>query len=165
MKDNIQISVIMSAYNCEDYIEDSVKSILDQTFNGYELIVIDDHSRDGTLSKLKAFKDERLVIVENGENLGLTRSLIKAIELSRGKYIARIDADDISYTERLEKQFAFLEDNPDIGLCATWMKEVDPDGAVTIKKTPLSHDRIVMSFLRTNSIGHSSVMLRKEVLP
>ena len=159
-----KLSVIMSVYNCEGYIEDSINSILSQTFNDFEFIVIDDCSCDETLNKVKAFKDTRLVIIENEANIGLTRSLNKAINISKGKYIARLDADDISYPERLEKQVKLLEGHSDIGVCSTWMQETGYGKGGVIKKTPLKHDEIVASFLRTNTIGHSSVLIRKSVL-
>ncbi|MBF0217700.1 MAG: glycosyltransferase family 2 protein [Candidatus Omnitrophica bacterium] len=91
-----EISVIMSAYNSENTVEESLRSILDQTFSGFELILIDDGSTDRTADKIRSIRDPRIVFMDNPSNIGLTRSLIKGAEAARGEYIARQDADDIS---------------------------------------------------------------------
>ena len=112
------ISVIMSVYNGEAYLAEAIESVIAQTFANWELIVINDCSKDGTAELLEAFsaKDERIRVSTNEVNLKLPASLNKAVSLARGKYIARMDADDICLPERLEKQFAFMEENEDIAL-------------------------------------------------
>ena len=103
------ISVIMSVYNGETYLEEAIESIRQQTFQNWELIVINDCSTDATTAILAdvSHKDERIKVFTNECNLRLPTSLNKAITHSVGKYIARMDADDISFPDRLEKQFAF----------------------------------------------------------
>ncbi len=112
------ISVIMSVYNGETYLFEAIESVRNQTFKNWELIVINDCSTDTTADILAEFslKDERIKVHTNEVNLKLPTSLNKAISLSSGKYIARMDADDICLPERLEKQFEFMEQNPDISL-------------------------------------------------
>ena len=113
-----KISLIMSVYNGEDYLAEAIESVLNQTFRDFELIVINDCSTDGTKEILDKFAslDDRVKVHENEVNLRLPSSLNKAISLAQGKYIARMDADDICLPERLEKQYKFMEENPDIAL-------------------------------------------------
>ena len=112
------ISVIMSVYNGETYLEEAIESVRNQTFKNWELIVINDCSKDSTAQILADFalKDERIKVHTNEVNLRLPTSLNKAIALSCGKYIARMDADDICLPDRLEKQFEFMEENKDVAL-------------------------------------------------
>ncbi|BAJ01446.1 glycosyltransferase family 2 protein [Shewanella violacea] len=103
----MKVSVLLSAYNAEDFIEKAIKSILEQSYNNLELIVINDGSTDGTLSIINKFNDPRLVLI-NRENKGLTKSLNEAIDIATGEYICRQDADDYSYKNRIETQLEFL---------------------------------------------------------
>lgn len=106
------VSVVMAVYNTPpDMLGESMDSILNQTYKSMEFIIINDGtSRRSTLDKLFSYKDERIKIISNHENIGLTRSLIKGIKFCRGKYIARMDADDISMPERIEKQVTYLKE-------------------------------------------------------
>ena len=112
------ISVIMSVYNGEEYLIEAIESVRNQTFKNWELIVINDCSTDSTAKILADFslKDERVKVHTNEVNLRLPSSLNKAISLCTGKYIARMDADDICLPERLEKQYKFMEENSDVAL-------------------------------------------------
>ena len=112
------ISVIMSVYNGETYLEEAIQSVVNQTFKNWELIVINDCSTDRTAEILANFaaRDERIKVHPNEVNLKLPKSLNKAISLSSGKYIARMDADDICLPDRLEKQYKFMEENSDVAL-------------------------------------------------
>lgn len=157
------VSVILPVYNSEKYIGLAMQSVLDQSFRDFELIVIDDASSDGTLQGVQSFKDERIQIVRKERNTGLTISLNQGIALARGKYIARMDADDISLPGRLERQVRFLEDNPGYGLCGSWVKTVGERAGV-VKKYPLTHEDIVVGLLVGSPFCHPSVMLRKQVL-
>ena len=107
-----EISVIMSVYNGEEYLESAIESVMNQTFKDWELIVINDCSTDSTAEILDrlAKKDERIKVHPNEVNLRLPKSLNKAISLCSGKYIARMDADDICLPERFEKQYKFMEE-------------------------------------------------------
>lgn len=115
------ISVICAAYNCEKSIERAAKSILDGTFKDIELILIDDGSTDQTAEEIKklAASDERVRPLFNEENKGLTFSLNRGLEAAHGEYIARMDADDFSHADRLEKQFDFLESNKKYAFCSS----------------------------------------------
>ena len=109
-KETPLISVILPVYNCEKYIRDSIQSILDQVFNDFELIIINDGSTDNTFGIIKSFSDDRIILV-NQVNHGLTFSLNVGLSLAKGKYIARMDADDISLPDRFKKQVNFLSEN------------------------------------------------------
>ena len=110
------ISVIMSTYKDELYIEESLRSILNQTLADFELIIYDDCSTDHTVEKIRAFHDPRIQLICNEENCGLTKNLNKGLRIARGKYIARMDGDDISEQTRFERQVAFLEEHPSVYL-------------------------------------------------
>ena len=110
------ISVIMSTYNDELYIEESLQSILNQTLTDFELIIYDDCSTDHTVEKIRAFHDPRIQLICNEENCGLTKNLNKGLRIAKGKYIARMDGDDISEQTRFEKQVAFFEEHPAVYL-------------------------------------------------
>ena len=105
-----KVSVVMSVCNSEPFIRDAINSILGQTFQDFEFIIINDGSTDGSLQIIQSYGDSRIRITSQ-ENLGLTKSLNKGIGIARGEYIARQDADDISEPSRLEKQVAVLEQN------------------------------------------------------
>ena len=112
------ISIIMSVYNGEAYLAEAIESVINQTFKNWELIVINDCSTDSTAEILEGFskKDERIKVHTNEVNLKLPSSLNKAISLSEGKYIARMDADDICLSDRFLKQYEFMEKNSDVAL-------------------------------------------------
>ncbi|MBR6572633.1 MAG: glycosyltransferase [Clostridia bacterium] len=113
-----EISIIMSVYNGEEYLEETIQSVINQTFKNWEFIIINDCSTDSTAQILEDFasKDERIKVYPNEVNLKLPASLNKAISLSQGKYIARMDADDICLPDRFEKQYKFMEENSDVAL-------------------------------------------------
>ncbi len=112
------ISIIMSVYNGETYLKEAIESVINQTFKDWELIIINDCSTDSTADILADFasKDERIKVHPNEVNLKLPTSLNKAISLSQGKYIARMDADDICLPDRFEKQYKFMEEHSDVAL-------------------------------------------------
>ena len=162
MQNNVVISVIMSVYNASEYLVECMDSIINQTFDRFEFIIIDDCSTDNTCAMIEAYKDPRIRLYKNEVNEGLTRNLNKAIALSNGKYIARMDADDISLPKRFERQYEFMEKNPDVGLCGTWYEIFGDYEKVVQYKT--DHDEIVLKLLYQTQFSHPSVMMRKEVL-
>lgn len=124
----ILVSVIMSVYNSEKYVEESVRSIMKQSYSNLEVLIADDCSTDNSyeiLLKL-ANEDSRIKIIKKEHNFKLAKTLNKLIKLAKGKYIARMDSDDIALPERIEKQVYFLENNYDIDFCGTkpfWINE------------------------------------------
>lgn len=164
MTNNPQISVILSVFNDDDFIEECIKSILTQTFSDFELIIIDDDSYDKTSNIIRKFSDNRIKIIKNQQNIGLTCSLNKAIKTAQGKYIARIDADDIALPNRLECQFRFLENNPDYNLCGGQVNFISENGSVKKKSTMTIHfHEIVATIFVQNPIIHSTAFFRKHI--
>jgi glycosyltransferase involved in cell wall biosynthesis len=124
------LSVILPVHNGERYLQEAVESVLNQTFTDFEFIIIDDGSTDKTWEILIEYtgRDQRIALVQNQENIGLTKSLNKGLSLARGKYIARQDADDVSLPERLERQVDFLDEHPEVILVSSHYKIIDPEG-------------------------------------
>ena len=157
------ISVIMSTYNRENIILDSVYSILNQTISDFEFIIIDDASQDNTFQEIKSINDNRIRLYKNIENRGCTFNYHTAQNLARGKYIAHIDDDDISLPQRLEKQFDYMEKNPDICLSGTFIETFGEN----IRPSWVFYtdsDLIDLSMNFYNPLCHSSVMYRKSFM-
>jgi glycosyltransferase involved in cell wall biosynthesis len=160
---NTKISVVMSVYNGETYLHETIDSILNQTFRDFELILINDGSSDNTLLIFEEFKkkDERIRIINNVKNIGFIKSLNKGLKASKGKYIARMDPDDICMPERFEKQYDFLEKNKDIFLVGTFAINIDEHGnKLSLFKPPMSHELIAKTLPRRNCMYHNTIMFR-----
>lgn len=152
----------MSVYNAERIIRAAVDSILHQTFSDFEFIVVNDGSIDATKEILSNYSDARLVVIDQ-ENRGLTKSLIYAASIAKGKYLARQDADDTSQLDRLDKQFHYMEKNPDIALLGTGSQQVDSENTSLGKISfPASCDEIRKGLSDRNQFVHGSVMMRKS---
>lgn len=157
----------MPVYNGGEYLEESIVSIIAQTFEDWELIVVDDGSTDDSASVIKRYaeSDSRIKYHANEKNLGLIATLNKAIALCTGAYIARMDADDVSMADRFEKQYRFLEDNKDIAMCGTDAILIDSAGNSTGKISGLETDEYLrVNLLFTTSFVHPSMMIRTGVL-
>lgn len=113
------ISVVLPAYNVQDTIGESIDSILSQTFTDFELIIINDGSQDNTEEVIHAYSDKRIRYYRNEKNEGLIYTLNRGLDLAQGKYIARMDADDVSLPTRFEKQVKVMEESPNIVVCGT----------------------------------------------
>lgn len=162
------ISIIISVYNDkESYLKKSVESILRQSFSNFEFIIINDGSDRPYLKEmLSRFEkqDERIKIYNNTANLGLTNSLNKALAFAKGKYIARIDSDDIADLHRLKKQLQFMEKNPKYALCGSWSYFIDQYGKITgEKKTPTDYKKIKKWLVFFNFFTHSSFFFRRDI--
>ncbi len=164
-KPNIRLSVVLAVHNGEKYISQAVESILNQTFPNFEFIIINDGSTDSTSRILNSHTDPRIRLIENKLNRGLVACLNTGIMLSRGKYIARMDADDIADLHRLEKQFDFMESHPEIGICGSYIRVFfEGTGKSQVVKFP-ENDKAIRAFTFFQApFSHPSVMLRKSVL-
>lgn len=153
----------MSVYNNAGTVSKSIDSILDQSFSDFEFIIIDDSSEDGTPDVINSYSDSRIVFVKNKENLGLTKSLNKGIKIARGKYLARIDADDYSFPDRLKLQLGFFLSNPGYVLLGTSFNIIDSDNNILKKViSDQSPEKIYYDLLFQNMFAHSSVMFDIE---
>jgi hypothetical protein len=158
------VSVVMSVYNAERFLREAVESILNQSFSDFEFIIVNDGSTDRTGAILQSYTDRRITVI-NQENAGVTKALNNGLALATGKYVARQDADDVSKPQRLEKQVAFMEGNPAVGLLGTRFEFIDENGEVT-RLGVLSTDNKTLQQRLTviNQFSHGSVMIRKEAL-
>lgn len=156
----------MSAFNAEKYISQAIESILKQTCDDFEFIILNDGSTDKTREIIQNYtkQDKRIRLINNNKNFGLTRSLNIGLEEARGKYIARIDADDLSEPERLQKQYEFMEANPEYALAGSWVKIIDSEGReMTVRKLPTDIKLIKFNFIFGKPcLWHSSIFFRKE---
>lgn len=157
-----RLSVLMPVYNAELYLEESISSILNQTFTDFELLIGDDGSADRSPAIISSFKDDRITVIRNGKNRGISNTLNRLIAASVGEYIARQDSDDISLPKRLEKQVEFLDENPEIGLCGTQLSVFG--SKKKSYRVPLQDEDIKASMLVFNPICQPTVMYRKSCL-
>ena len=160
---SLKVSVIIPIFNGEKYLEAAIDSILKQTFNNYELLLIDDGSTDKTLKIISTYKDKRIRLLKNDHNMGLAVTRNRGIDESKGEYIAWLDCDDISLPTRLEKQVTVLDENPDIGLCGTWVKTIGGESG-SIWKYPVEPDFLRSTMIFYNPLATSSIMLKKKFL-
>ena len=152
----------MPVYNAERFLREAIESILGQTFTNFEFLIINDGSSDGSKSIIEEYHDPRIRLVENERNLKLSATLNKGIEIARGEYIARMDNDDISLPNRLQRQVEFLDQNSDIAICGTWYTVVG-DAAHTHHRLPVKHRDLQCYALFHCPFAHPSVMFRKSV--
>ncbi len=157
------ITVLISVYNGEKYLREAIDSILSQTYADFELLIIDDGSTDGSADIVLSYRDDRITLEKNEQNLGLERSLNKGIHLAKGHYIARMDSDDISLPTRLEKQNIFMDDHPDVALCGTQADYFGAQSKITTRN-PVSHEEIRARTLFRCPILHPTAILRKSSL-
>ncbi|MGI6387384.1 MAG: glycosyltransferase family 2 protein [Desulfomonilia bacterium] len=155
------ITVLMSVYNGESFLAEAIDSILSQTFTDLEFLIIDDGSTDSSPSILVNYaqKDCRIRIIRNPTNIGLTKSLNEGLDLAQGQYIARMDADEVSLPDRLEKQFLFMQNRPEIGVCGT---NYFANGATI--KLPCDHEEIACGLIWNNTLAHPTTIFRRSVV-
>lgn len=163
MEEAPTISVLMGVYNEEEYLSDAIESILNQTYEDFEFLIVDDNSSDTSTEIVRAYDDPRIVLLENETNKGLTVSLNRALEHATGKYIARQDADDRSATNRLERQFAFLDANEEVAVVGTGARLIDSTGGTIDTRVGYCNPNYE-DFLDTNHLIHGSVLARRAVL-
>lgn len=161
------ISVVIPCYNAEPYIREAVSSILAQSFSDFELIIVDDRSTDESSALVRQLYDSRIRLLENQVRLGISLTRNRGLDEARGKYIAVLDADDISHPLRLEKQVRFLDRNPEFGLVGSWVRTIDQQSARRSEKWRLGArpDTIPSILLFKNYFCHSAVMMRLEAIP
>jgi glycosyltransferase involved in cell wall biosynthesis len=165
---NPKISVIMPVYNASSFLRVAIDSILEQTFNDFELLIINDASVDESLQIIQSYSDERIRVINNHSNEGVISSLNKGLAQAKGEYIARMDADDICMRERFAKQVSYLNDHPKVAVLSTklvlinekgeeignWQEDVLTDSAEKIKNM----------LPEINCIGHPTIMMRAKVV-
>ncbi|MFL1012232.1 glycosyltransferase family 2 protein [Flavisericum labens] len=156
------VSVVMPVYNCDAFVGEAVNSVLNQTFQDFELIIIDDGSTDSTREVLNGFDDSRINLVFFDKNQGVSKATNEGFRLAKGTYIARMDGDDISVRERFEKQVDVLESNPDILICGSHVKYLG--GTNNVIRFKENHNEIITELLVSCSICMGSSMFRRKAL-
>lgn len=161
MENNMKtpVSVVMPVYNAEPFLRESIESILNQTFRDFEFIIIDDGSSDRSLEIIRSYADERIQVLEAGCNRGNYYARNEGCKISSGKYICVMDADDISYPDRLEIQYAYLETHKDIlavGSACNYLP------SYKLKPVPCDYDEIKLALLVDNCFVHSSLLIRTD---
>ena len=160
---NPLVTVLMPVYNGEKYLKKAIESILSQTFKEFEFFIIDDGSVDKSAEIIKSFNDARIRLESNRANLGLIKTLNKGLGMSKGKYIARMDCDDISLPNRLSAQVSFMEKHPEIGVCGSWVKIIGLKNEF-INKYPQNNEEARAYLLFNTPLAHPAVIIRKSIL-
>ncbi|MHB8261608.1 MAG: glycosyltransferase family 2 protein [Bacteroidia bacterium] len=155
------VSVIMPVYNAEPYLKEAIESILNQTFTDFELLIIDDASTDKSVEIVKSYHDNRIVLLHKPVNSGITDSLNMAIPLAKGKYIARMDADDISMPDRFLKQYNYMEQHPDILVLGTMYKIIGTE--IIPENLPITYEQVKLFSLMQSPVAHPTVFIRRSI--
>ena len=157
------VTVLMPVYNGKKYLKEAIESVLNQTFRDFEFLIIDDGSADKSAEIIKSFNDARIRLERNETNLGLIKTLNKGLGLAKGKYIARMDCDDISLPKRLSIQVNFMEKHPEIGICGSWVKIMGLKQEF-VNRYPQNHEEARAYLLFNTPFAHPSVIIRKELI-
>ncbi len=160
------VSIILATYNWSKYIKESIESVLSQSYNNFEFIIINDCSTDNVEKIILSYKDNRIIYIKNKENLKLTKSLNKWLKIAKWKYIARIDDDDIwCDINKLKKQVSFMEKNPDYWLCWTWSIFIDENWKELTRELKRWWDSNIRNhILQWNHFSHPTIIMRKNIL-
>lgn len=161
-----EITVFMTAFNASRHISEAINSILNQTFQDFELLVIDDGSIDETYNIAASFTDSRIRIIKNEQNKGLLFSRNIALKEARGKYLAILDSDDIAVTNRLDIQYKEFQNRPNLALLGTSALVINDSGNETDEKIDVKYgnEKIRTELFFGNTFVHSSIMMKLEVL-
>ncbi len=165
MKTTPRITVLMSVYNGETFLREAIDSILSQTYRDFEFVIYDDCSTDNTPKIIESYTDSRIVYRRNQENKGLTFNLADGVTQSKADYIARMDADDIAYPQRLATQVEWMDTNPDIcilGSSVSYFK--NKPGDLGVAKQPTDDATIKATLFISFTLMHPSIMIRRETL-
>jgi hypothetical protein len=159
------LSVLMAVYNGEPYLEHAIESILRQTFNDFEFVIVDDCSTDATPAVIESFQDDRIRYIRNHENLGQTASLNRGLSICQGRYIARMDADDLAREDRFEKQVEFLDAQPNVAVVGSSLEFIDSKGA-TVGSWDYPTGQLALRWLALFGcpLSNGAAVFRKEVV-
>ena len=156
------VSVIMPVYNGETYLKEAIDSILNQTLTDFEFIIINDGSTDKTEEIILSYTDTRIRYIKNETNLKIVKTLNIGIELAKGKYIARMDADDVSSIERLQMQYDFMQKNPYISICGTALRIYEKPE--TVYTPPVKDEEIKVKLIFESCLYHPTIMFKKNTI-
>jgi glycosyltransferase involved in cell wall biosynthesis len=160
-----EITVLLCVFNGADHLNEAVASVLHQTFKDFELLIIDDGSKDGTPAIVRNIRDQRVRSIRHDTNRGLIFRLNEGIGIAEGRYIARMDADDLCHQERLERQYQFLENHPEVGVLGTAVRIINREGQGRIVyQYPQDHEVIDWILPFVCPLVHPSIMMRRDLI-
>lgn len=157
-----RITILMPVYNGEEYLKETMDSVLAQTFSDFEFLIINDGSTDSSKEIILSYQDERIHLIENDCNLGLVATLNKGLDMIETEFIARMDADDLWDEHKLEKQIEVLDNHPEVGLCGTSIEKFGCLNGIMI--FPKNNDTLKVGFLFYCMMSHPSVVFRRSML-
>ncbi len=158
-----KVSVIMPIYNSERYLAEAIESVLNQSYQNIEVVLVNDASIDHSESIAEKYISDRVRYIKNSQNRGVALSLNDALQMCNGDYIARMDADDISMPDRIKKQVAFMEANLAVGVCGSWVRHIGKYEGV-LERKPVGSSCIAAFMMLDNPVMHPTAMLRKKIL-
>jgi glycosyltransferase involved in cell wall biosynthesis len=158
-----RVTVLMAVHNCAGTVREAMESVLGQRFGELELVVVEDGSGDGTAEVVRSMKDERVRVLVNEKNVGLSRSLNRGWEGARGEFVARMDGDDVSLPERVGKQVGFMEGNPEVAVAGSFIETFGAGGGEVVRY-PTEAGMVGATLLFRNALAHPAVMMRKGAL-
>jgi len=160
------VSVLMPVYNTEKFLDESIASILNQSYKDFEFLIINDGSTDRSDEIIRSYNDPRIKYIKNDKNLGYIKSLNKGLALINSKYIVRMDSDDISTNDRIQRQLEFMEQNDQIVVCGSSIIKFRHDASTASRETKVITDPKVLEFCSIfyNCIYHPSVIIRNEIM-
>lgn len=161
MKSNSpKVTVFMPVYNGEKHLEEAIESILNQEYTDYEFLIVNDGSTDRSVEIIESYKDSRIRLVNNEQNMRIAATRNRGLELAKGEYLVPMDCDDISLPDRITKLVDFMDRNPDIGVCGTWFEKFGENVKSKIVKFPLDNESIKASLFFFCSVLNPSSILR-----
>lgn len=163
---NPKISVLMPVYNAEKFLNESIDSILNQTYKDFEFLIINDASTDNSKEIILSYKDPRIRYFENKKNLGVAKTLNRGLRLAKGKYVARMDADDIASLQRLQLQHEILNQQENkLAVVASYYDIIDENGNhLYAQKNASTPEEIYYTLYFNNCLGHPTVMINKKII-
>ncbi len=165
LKTNPLVTVLMPVYNGGEYLKISVRSVLNQTYRDFEFLIINNCSTDDSVEIIESFNDKRIIIHNNDRNLGQTKSLNIGLRLARGKYVARMDADDMAYPMWLEKLVNYVKEHPMYAAVGTSAVVIDSSDCIKrLLKTPINYQEIIVNLFFGKAMNHVGAFLKKETI-
>lgn len=160
------VSVLMPVYNAEKFLDESIGSILNQTYKDFEFYIINDGSTDKSEEIIQSYRDPRIKYIKNDKNIGYIKSLNKGLQLITSKYIVRMDSDDVSFKDRIEKQVHYMESNQQVAVCGSSIIKFRQDASTATRVTYVITDPKILAFssIFYTSIYHPSVIIRNDII-
>ncbi len=161
-RSGVKVTVLMTLFNKGPYVAEAVRSILDGTFNDLELLVVDDASTDGGADIVRGIDDARVRLLESASNSGRASAANRGYNAAKGEYVAVLDADDIAHPDRLAQQVAFMDANPEIGACGSWLQAFGSNG--TLLRFPPADQEARVLMLFGTPVSYGACIFRRSVL-